>query len=114
MVQDYTHDTLETNLEQVLNSVNALAEDTALSSEKIASILTNDMYQVFLYEQLQVDALHLTEEQLQKLGGGELIYISGEDQTFHLGQIAARPGEYFILSINMESSICLLYTSRCV
>lgn len=105
MVQDYTHDTLETNLEQVLNSVNALAEDTALSSEKIASILTNDMYQVFLYEQLQVDALHLTEEQLQKLGGGELIYISGEDRTFHLGQIAARPGEYFILSINMESSI---------
>ena len=68
------------------------------------------MYQVFLYEQLQVDALHLTEEQLQKLsGGGELIYISGEDRTFHLGQIAARPGEYFILSINMESSIFAAY-----
>lgn len=104
-VRDHTHDTLEINLEQVLDAANTLAEETALPSEQIALILSNNMYEIFPYEWRQMDALNLTEEQLRQLDRGEFVYIAGEDRTFHLGKITARPEEYVILSINMESSI---------
>lgn len=105
VVREYTRDSLEANLEQILDSVNSLAVDTGLSTEQIASIFSNGMYEVFLYDQQQVDALHLTEEQKNKLNGGELVYISDRQGAFHLGMVTAHPGEYFIISINTESSI---------